>query len=102
MLIIQYPEEKRGHLRAVAYNQHDTVVYDDLMDRRQAVWNELDLDAAVQFMDVVNAFLVAYKADVLDSTPKTRAARIAALDGVPPNQQAAAMKIAQTRWPDQF
>lgn len=96
--VIQYPEERRGHLLAVAYGQHDVAVYDTLTDARQAVWNEDDLPEAVRFMGALNRYLDAYKLDVLDPSPESRLVVEAALAGLPEGARGPSRKVAEARY----
>lgn len=96
--VIQFPELNKGGLKAVAYGCQDVVVYDTVVDARQAVWNELDLDDAQRFLDAVVPYLDAFKAFALDETPETKSALKAHFDALPRNFQSAALKIASSRY----
>lgn len=74
--VIQFPYEKRGSLRAVAYGVQDCCVYDDAVDERQMVYSALDLPEAVQFMEWVNHWLeLRAKAEAITDPRLQEAAR---------------------------
>lgn len=96
--VIQFPEIKKGGLRAVAYGCQDVAVYDDISDPRQAVWNELRLEDAEAFIDAVLPYIEAHKVNELECTEESQKALDIAEDTLIPLYRAPAKKIAEGRW----
>ncbi len=96
--IIQFPEYNIDGFKVVQYGAQDTVVYDSLVDERQAVWNDVDLDDGKRFVETLRPYLVAYVANQVELTKESHAALSAAYDGLPSVYQAQARKIAVARY----
>lgn len=71
--VIQHPEIKQGHLRAVAYSQVDVSIYDDAVDAEREVAHVGTLDEAREFMDEVGPYLAAFKSHEIAPSDETKA-----------------------------
>lgn len=96
--VIQFPELNKGGLKAVAYGCQDVAIYDTVVDGRQCVWSELDLDDAKLFLDAVAPYLDAFKAFALDENPETKSALKAHFDALPAKYRSVALKLAFARY----
>jgi hypothetical protein len=96
--IIQFPEINKGGLKAVQYGCQDVVIYDTVVNERQAVWNELDLDDAENFMASVVPYLEAFKTHEVKRTKESRILLDTTWASVPAKYQTVAFKIAFRRY----